>query len=47
MQDRLNRKVYTIRHTERREGQLSDLNDPVDKETALVNDPLLSRDAVS
>ena len=47
MQDNWNRKVYTIRYTEGRERQLSDLIDLVDKETVLVNDPLLSRGAVS
>ena len=47
MQDRWNRKVYTIRHVEGREGKLSDLIDLVDKETVLVNDLLFSLDAVS
>ena len=47
MQDRWNRKIYTIRHTEGIEGQLSELIDLVDKKNVLVNDPLFSRDAVS
>ena len=47
MQDRWNRKVYTIGHTEGREGQLSDLIYLVDKETALLDDLLFSHDAVS
>ena len=47
MQDRWNRKVYTIRETERREAELTDLINMVDIETKLVNDPLFSREAVS
>ena len=47
IQDRFNRKVYTIKHAEGREGKLSDLIDLVHKETVLVNDPLFSRDAGS
>ena len=47
MQARWKRKVYTIKHTEGREGQLSDLTDLVDKETVLVNDSLFSSNAVS
>ena len=47
MQDRWKFKVYTIRHTERREGQLFELIDLVYKENVLVNDLLFLRDAVS
>ena len=47
MQARWKRKVYNIKHTEGREGQLPDLTDLVDKKTVLVNDPLFSSNAVS
>lgn len=47
LQDRWKFKVYTIRHTERREGQLFELIDLVYKENVLVNDLLFLRDAVS
>ena len=39
--------VYSISHTEGREGHLPELIDLVDKETVWENDPLFSRDAVS
>lgn len=47
VQDRWNRKVYTLRRNFMREPSINDLIDFVNEETVLVNDALFSRGAVS
>ena len=46
LRDRWNREVYSIRAKHSREPELKDLINYVDKETALVSDPLFSKEAV-
>ena len=47
LQDRWNRQVFMIRQQFLREPKLTDLIDFINKETALVNNALFSRHAVS
>ena len=47
LQDRWNRTVYNMRRKSTKEPRLSDLISFIDEETALLNDPLFSRDAVA
>ena len=46
LRDRWNREVYSISAKHSREPELKDLINYVDKETALVSDPLFSKEAV-
>ena len=46
LRDRWNREVYSIRAKHSREPELKDLINYVDKKTALVSDPLFSKEAV-
>ena len=47
LQDRWNRTVYYMRRKSNKEPRLSDLISFIDEETALLNDPLFSRDALA
>ena len=47
VQDRWNKKVYSLRRNFMREPNINDLINFVDEETVLVNDALFSRGAVS
>ena len=46
LRDRWNREVYSIRAKHSGEPEFKDLTNYVDKETALVSDPLFSKEAV-